>query len=171
MNSKCKDCKTYLKPDDMTLKSSGMPYLTCLRCRNTAKSKYRNNKSQEPPNVSKEFVLNQLKLSEAYSNIVNNNLITSYDNFDDPKEAKVFNKTVKEPPHTKIIDGEEFVLTEKRINKQIYNMTFKNKVKYESLDDMPDENEVIPNSCYKYIYTAKVPYEKPEKEDDDNTVI
>lgn len=51
-------------------------------------------------------------------------------------------------------------------------------VKYESLEDMPDENEVIPDNCFKYVIGAKMTPEMMEKmgiritkgDDEDNNI-
>ena len=135
INPKCKSCDRYISV--IELKSSGEPYKSCNKCRNIQKKIYNNKNNKED---SKEK--NEPKTDN--KNPVNNII---YDKM----------------PDKMIVEGDEYVLTKKTINKarrDEYMMS-----KYGELNPDINENIVYPDNLSSFTYTSplKMTEEQMEK--------
>ena len=113
LNPKCPICKCYIQEQET--KSSGEPYKSCKRCRETQKVVYskKNKKADEP---------------------------------DEKDEYDTIN-----------IKGIEYKVKSKILDKDMARKLIPDfDTRYENIEDIPDENVVIPDNCFKYVLGAKM---------------
>ena len=60
-NPKCPRCKCYWKPTDTDVKSSGLPYKTCIKCRENAKQ-YREINKEAIQQQQRDYYNNNLAI-------------------------------------------------------------------------------------------------------------
>jgi hypothetical protein len=113
VNPKCKACLSYIS--EVEFKSSGEPYKSCKRCRETQKAVYSKKTKKDEPDDNKE----------------------------EPKTIK--------------IKGIDYEVKGKILDKEMARKVIPDFHKrYEDIEDIPDENVVIPDNCFKYVLGAKM---------------